>query len=94
LGDLDADGDLDVFVGNMGADEIWSNNGDGTFSDAVRDWVIHLPVMFILLTWTTTATWMLLLAVTRRVKYGSMTGRATSKSLISGLAICGKTLLL
>ena len=40
LGDLDNDGDLDAFVGNKEADEVWLNTGglqggqDGTFSDS------------------------------------------------------------
>jgi hypothetical protein len=32
LGDLD--GDLDAFVGNEGADQVWLNNGTGSFSNS------------------------------------------------------------
>jgi len=32
LGDLDGDGDLDAYVANWGANKVWRNNGDGTFT--------------------------------------------------------------
>lgn len=32
LGDLDGDGDLDVFVANMGPNSVWLNSGTGAFS--------------------------------------------------------------
>src|SRR5690606_13676267 len=32
VADVDNDGDLDIFVTNYGADELWINNGDKTFS--------------------------------------------------------------
>ena len=48
LGDVDADGDLDAFVGNaraplvtQSADQIWKNNGSGVFANtgqALGDW--------------------------------------------------------
>jgi hypothetical protein len=31
LGDVDSDGDLDAFVGNNGPDQVWLNDGSGTF---------------------------------------------------------------
>lgn len=31
--DFDIDGDLDLWVGAYGYDKLWSNNGDGTFTD-------------------------------------------------------------
>lgn len=34
LGDLDRDGDLDAFVGNLDADEIWLNDGHAVFTDS------------------------------------------------------------
>ena len=33
IGDVDNDGDLDVFVTNVGMDRLYHNNGDGTFTD-------------------------------------------------------------
>lgn len=33
IGDLDNDGDRDVFVANFGPDALYRNNGDGTFTD-------------------------------------------------------------
>jgi len=33
VGDIDNDGDLDVFVSNWGPDALYRNEGDGTFSD-------------------------------------------------------------
>ena len=33
-GDIDNDGDVDLFVTNLGADVLYVNNGDGTFTDA------------------------------------------------------------
>ena len=37
-GDLDDDGDLDVYVANdYGPDKLYRNNGDGTFTDVTRD---------------------------------------------------------
>ncbi|MCA9048956.1 MAG: VCBS repeat-containing protein, partial [Planctomycetaceae bacterium] len=34
LMDLDADGDLDAFVGNIGPNTVWLNDGSGTFADS------------------------------------------------------------
>ncbi len=34
LGDLDGDGDLDAFVGNSGANQVWLNSGDGNFTNS------------------------------------------------------------
>jgi hypothetical protein len=34
LGDVDGDGDLDAFVGNLGVDLVWLNDGVGSFSDS------------------------------------------------------------
>ena len=34
VGDVDNDGDLDVFVSNYGPDRLYRNHGDGTFEDA------------------------------------------------------------
>ncbi len=33
VGDIDNDGDMDLFVSNFGPDHLYQNNGDGTFSD-------------------------------------------------------------
>ncbi|MEE2777636.1 MAG: VCBS repeat-containing protein [Acidobacteriota bacterium] len=33
VGDIDADGDLDIFVSNWGRDSLYGNQGDGTFVD-------------------------------------------------------------
>ena len=35
-GDIDLDGDVDVFLANFGENELWLNRGDGTFETAVR----------------------------------------------------------
>ena len=36
VGDVDNDGDLDVYLGNFGADRLYLNRGDGTFEDATE----------------------------------------------------------
>ena len=39
-GDIDNDGDLDLFVTNWGADALYRNEGDGTFADVTGAWRI------------------------------------------------------
>ncbi|MEZ6059120.1 MAG: VCBS repeat-containing protein [Planctomycetaceae bacterium] len=34
LADLDSDGDLDAFVGNIGPNTVWLNDGNGNFADS------------------------------------------------------------
>lgn len=34
LGDLDGDGDLDAFVADIGANQVWTNDGNGVFTDS------------------------------------------------------------
>lgn len=36
VGDVDSDGDLDLYVSNLGADRLYRNEGGGSFSDATR----------------------------------------------------------
>jgi len=36
VGDMDNDGDLDFYVTAYGPDELWRNNGDGTFTECAR----------------------------------------------------------
>jgi hypothetical protein len=35
-GDIDNDGDVDLFLANYGADQLWRNRGDGTFEDVTQ----------------------------------------------------------
>ena len=37
VGDIDSDGDLDLYVSGFGANTLYRNNGDGTFRDVTRD---------------------------------------------------------
>ncbi len=43
--DYNHDGNLDIYVSNdyKGADKLYRNNGDGTFTDVVEDVVPHMP---------------------------------------------------
>ncbi|MAE76287.1 MAG: hypothetical protein CMJ85_05405 [Planctomycetes bacterium] len=43
VGDIDNDGDLDVYVGNDGPDTLYANNGDGTFVDVTARAGIRTP---------------------------------------------------
>ena len=43
VGDYDADGDLDLFVTNFGPDELWRNDGDGTFTEVSEETGLSEP---------------------------------------------------
>ncbi|MEM8930244.1 MAG: CRTAC1 family protein [Acidobacteriota bacterium] len=36
--DFDADGHVDLYVGNLGPNQLWRNRGDGTFEDVTERW--------------------------------------------------------
>ncbi|MGE4619038.1 MAG: CRTAC1 family protein [Planctomycetota bacterium] len=37
VSDIDGDGDLDLFLTNFGSDQLWQNNGDGTFTEGAKE---------------------------------------------------------
>lgn len=41
VGDMDNDGDTDIYVSNYGPDILYRNNGDGTFTDITKEAGIH-----------------------------------------------------
>lgn len=43
VGDIDNDGDLDVYISNYGPDALYRNNGDGTFSNITQQAGIDNP---------------------------------------------------
>ncbi|HVR29582.1 MAG TPA: CRTAC1 family protein, partial [Thermoanaerobaculia bacterium] len=43
VGDIDNDGDLDLYVSNYGPDSLWRNNGNGTFSEVTGAWGLGDP---------------------------------------------------
>ncbi|HJU44986.1 MAG TPA: CRTAC1 family protein [Vicinamibacterales bacterium] len=49
VGDIDNDGDLDLFVSAFGADTLFRNNGNGTFTDTTREAGVSDPL------WSTSA---------------------------------------
>lgn len=50
-GDYDNDGWVDIFLTNFGANQLWHNNGDGTFEEVIAQAGIDDP------RWNTGATW-------------------------------------
>lgn len=49
IGDLNSDGFGDIFVGNIGANALWVNEGDGTFTESSAAWGLDGAV------WTTSS---------------------------------------
>ena len=49
VGDLNSDGFPDVFVGNIGSNALWINEGDGTFTESATAWGLSGAV------WTTSS---------------------------------------
>ncbi len=43
VGDYDNDGDLDIYVSNIGANRLYRNDGDGTFTDVAADAAVLEP---------------------------------------------------
>jgi hypothetical protein len=43
VGDIDNDGDVDVYISNDGPDALYRNNGDGSFTDITANANIHNP---------------------------------------------------
>jgi hypothetical protein len=70
IGDIDNDGDVDVFVTNEGPDRLYRNRGNGTFEDVTREAGVDVPY------WSASASFLdydrdgfLDLYVTRYVQY-------------------------
>ena len=55
IGDTDNDGDLDVYITNLGADAFYRNNGDGTFTDATTKLSGVVPKQALSIGWSTSA---------------------------------------
>ncbi|MBW2579171.1 MAG: CRTAC1 family protein, partial [Deltaproteobacteria bacterium] len=50
-GDMDGDGDPDLYVSNIGKNRLYRNDGDGTFTDVAKEWGVEAPEGFSFATW-------------------------------------------
>jgi len=50
-GDYDNDGDLDIYVSNIGSNRLYQNRGDGTFSDVAVELNVTEPSVRSFATW-------------------------------------------
>ena len=50
-GDIDGDGDPDLYVSNIGKNRLYRNDGDGSFTDVAAEWGVEAPKGYSFATW-------------------------------------------
>ena len=50
-GDMEGDGDPDLYVSNIGKNRLYRNDGDGTFTDVAEEWGVEAPEGYSFASW-------------------------------------------